>query len=179
MNGSGNGPDLYRRVVQAAERLADLDWITRQHGGNPDKARKAIEDDYFPELGLAFPLHRLLVLHREFPEESQWAEWKYDLTDLWAVYEEKVKGTRPTIVKRRATVKDLEERDEKIKQMEWKEKDAARRIDEKAKEIASLSERLEKRKQEARQYRAEIDQIRRELAERDAIIATLRGKLAG
>ncbi|HYE16834.1 MAG TPA: hypothetical protein VEA69_00195 [Tepidisphaeraceae bacterium] len=150
------GPALYERAGMAAEVLADAAWVAAEHGGDYDRACKAVEDNYFPELGKAMSIHELLTLAREFPQ-AEWARHKYNLRRLWAEWEGR-QEREPKAQRERVTKEDMAKAKDEIKELTYslkKERQTAeglaeenRRLRERVAELERVNARLEGRIEE-------------------------------
>ena len=134
------GEAIYERATLAAAVLADKQWLNAEFSGDYDKAVAFMEDDLFPELSKAFGLVRLLTLAEAFPSAEDWRTHKYNLNRLWAEWEsrhESEKDEKKT-ERRHATIADLEQRDEKVKDLEFQVKTIGDAIKSKDAEIEKL-----------------------------------------
>ena len=161
------GKAIYDRTKMASEVLADKAWLDSEHLGDYDKALACLQEECFPELSKAFSLGRLLALYATFPDHAFWARCRYNLMALWAEYEDRQAEGRPEPVERRhATLAQLEERDEKIKELEWQLKTSV----ESAKTAIADMERLRTENAELRgqlkQLQAECERLHARLDRR-------------
>jgi hypothetical protein len=109
--------------------------------GDHDKARETLQADCFPELSLTFSLGRLLTLLATFPTVVEWRAHKFNLVRLWDEHEERRRareGDKPKREVNRSKVADIEERDEKIKELEWAAKNTREIIEVKETELLRL-----------------------------------------
>ena len=80
--------NLWERIKVAAELVADHDWIASDHNGDELRAKDAIQMEYFHELNGTYTLGVLLAIYAEFPDESTWQEYRYNLSAMRALWEE-------------------------------------------------------------------------------------------
>lgn len=107
------GQALFERAQLAAGALTDQEWVIREHEGNPDRARRYLEEECFPEL-TGFGLDKLLVLLKTFPNLEDWRAHHYNLARLWAEHTGRRRQGQPRTGRASAKVKDLEEARETI-----------------------------------------------------------------
>lgn len=164
------GEAIYERAKLAASIMGDTAWIDAEFAGDYDAAEAAVEADCFPELSAAFGLSQLLELIATFPAVEEWRQHKFSLPRLWAEFKAKTSKDKPEVVRRKATVADLEERDEKIKELEWHVKSAHDTMAERERELSASVARLRMESE------SEIEKLRRENAELRAELAEVRGE---
>lgn len=113
------GEAIFERAGMAYEVLSDNHWIETEHGGDPEKAMKAVEEICFPELGKAFPLSRLLAIRKAFPTLEEWRQWRCNLQRLSAeLYKiEKKNGPQPGAKGSRTTKEVVLAKEEKIDEL--------------------------------------------------------------
>lgn len=110
--------NLYRRIELAANVLADLDWIAREHGGSELKAHDALQSEFFPDLGGYLSLGKLVQMFRNVAK-PQWEECRYDVAAVEVVYDEQRRETITEEKGSRTSWKTLAgERAEKIEKLE-------------------------------------------------------------
>lgn len=169
------GPAFFERVKKAAELLLNKEWLsTAEFNGNYDLACQFVESECFPE-AKDTTMDEMLTLYREFPEEKQWADEKYNLRRLWgkmlqrkrqereAVADEKrkqeaIKSDGPP----RATMADVQHRDEQIKELNYtikKEREVAESLLEKCQRLEKENAELEKQNSYLSGRVAELEQM--------------------
>ncbi len=79
-----SGANLYRRVVLAAELLADSEWVSdlAGGGGNKDRAIARLQLG-FTDLCGALSVPQLLRIYSAIPNEATWKANDYDLKQMW------------------------------------------------------------------------------------------------
>lgn len=80
--------NIFERIDLAAKVLADLDWVAENHE-NEDKARSWLESQFFNQLAGVFSLGKLFQIYEQFPDEKQWAEYRYDLPAMHSLWRER------------------------------------------------------------------------------------------
>jgi hypothetical protein len=80
--------NLYRRIGLAAEALSDVDWLAASFGGCVDDACKALQDDYFRDLGGYVSLGKLLQMRRDVPE-ADWRSVGYDVAAVQVMHDDR------------------------------------------------------------------------------------------
>lgn len=157
------GEAIFERAKLADEVLTDKAWLDSEFQGDHDRAMEVVEADYFPELATAFGLSSLLTLAREFPDVATWRQHKFNLSKLWAEYEERHKEETPKIERRKQPkIADVEERDEKIKELEWVAKNTKDALAVKETELERLRRENDELRGENRALQRMLDQIRQE-----------------
>lgn len=116
---SAAGTNVYERVSLAAQCMKDHDWIVELHQGDDFKAREALESEFFADLAGYVPLPLLLNILGAFPDESTWREYRYDLKAMQLQYEaSRAPASTPKIFRQRATLADLQAKDEEITRLQ-------------------------------------------------------------
>jgi peptidoglycan hydrolase CwlO-like protein len=116
--------NIIERVMLADDLLRDGDWLATQFAGDEEKARDALQDLYFGDLCQLMTLGQLIEVLHTFPDEGEWKKRRYSLKRLWADYKESKKTDKEPTERKTATVKDVEERDQKILELEYRLKKA-------------------------------------------------------
>lgn len=150
------------------ERLKIVDTLLNDHAyvaeswGDESKAFQVLEDDYFGDTSTE--LSQLIEMFRAFPQEAQWAKFKWNVSRLFSQWEmdrraaaKNESESRPVRV--RATVKQMEELQSQVEEAKviakktGEEMVAARddnaslraKVAELEKEIAALNARLDEK----------------------------------
>lgn len=148
------GETAYKRIGLAAQLMADKEWIASEHAGDSHAAIETIEADFFGDLCGAMPLTRLLKMH-EVVSEEDWKKFRYNLQRVAAEHQERVsKQKTPPEPPVRVTKEQLEQ--EKQQADHWRT-------------VANMKEK------EIKKAVSELEQVRRELAEKKTEIAVLQG----
>ena len=137
------GPHIYERVSIAFKVLDDHDWIIEIHHGDDGLAREAVQDEYFRDLGKLISLDSLLNILREFPTEEEWAEYRYDLGAMKALYDERRETTKPRQQRQTATIQELHEAQDKIEALQRTIRKQRTRIKELESEVTALRQQVE------------------------------------
>lgn len=154
------GPNVYERVKLACEVRDDEEWVATI--GGPDQADEHLADEFLGDLCGAVSFGDLYRIFQAVPDAGEWKTHKWNLRRLYALMKERTpKPEREITERRRATVKDLEEAQEAVKQAEYaaqaarKEADVLREENERLKEkIARLEGRIEEMERQASLRRA-------------------------
>lgn len=166
MNKSGEA--LYERVKLANQIRSDRVWLEEACAGDELKASEILAK-YFPDVchGRMHMLTLLLVFDK-FPKLEQWRERKFNLI---AMLDEIASSTDKEKVERRtAKLADIIERDEKIKELEYKLKRAEKTIEERDAEIAKLRQELSVMREDNARLEGRLEQLEK-ILDRESVAA--------
>jgi hypothetical protein len=158
--------NLFQRIKLAAELLADTDWLGEQHGGDEDRAGEWLEAEFFASLCGYVPLLKVVAVFRKFPSEATWAEYRYNLRALEALYDEaratEAGDQKPS--RKTATLKQVQELEQKVSEAEYAAKRERTEADRLRDEVAAL-------KNENAELRGRVAELERIVDRRLAAVA--------
>ena len=144
--------NLYRRVELAAQILADLDWIAREHAGSEIKAHDALQSEFFPDLGGYLSLGKLIQMYHRIGRD-RWEEVRYDVAAVEVMYDDQRTETATDEKGRRTSWKTIAmERAEDIEQLNV-------RVLQLARENAELRRQNAELRQENTELQAKVTRI--------------------
>jgi DNA repair exonuclease SbcCD ATPase subunit len=151
---SGARQNIYERCKLASEILADRDWIAIEHGGEYDAAQKALEDDFFSDVAGFIVLADLVLIYKQFPDEAQWKELRYNLAALKGAMREATREPKPAKEpQKRATLAQLAELEEQLASATQRAENLSRTISNQAEEITALKDEVARLKKENAELR--------------------------
>ena len=163
------GERAYERVRLAAALLKDKAWLGEpQFEGDEWKAREHLEQDFFGDLCGSVPLARLLAIYEQFPNVEDWRSARFNLMAMSAMLKKKEGEEREGHGPRRATLKELEEAQDKAKHFEFMYKQSRDDGQSKDKRIAELEAGMAKLRDENAELRGRVKQLEELLEKRAA-----------
>lgn len=155
--------NLYERLSLAAGVVEDAEYLNEFHAGDQDQAMEVLEESYFRALGGYVRLHVLLAIYREFPAESQWQEYHYDLRAMELLWRdrkasrdslEQAETAKPRVRATVAEVQELRDRSE------------------------SLAYQLRRERETTAAKDSELERLRQRVHDLEQQVAELRGRLS-
>lgn len=170
---------LFDRIDLCKKVLGDWDWIDANHGGDEFVARDHLEGEFFPDLKGFIGLGVLLDIFGEFPDRDQWAEQRFSLQAMHALWRERCR--EEAMPQERKSYKPLyEESEAQVKELVFERDQLRKQIDRQSSEMeserkSSVSEMdaLRQANQELREQMAELRGENRALRERVAELEKL------
>lgn len=151
------GETLHERVRLASAINADREWLEEACNGDEYQAAEILAEHFQDVCHGRLNMLSLLNLYNKMPDLKDWRKYRFNvmaMLDAIAINEDRVPSDR-----RRATIKDIEERDDKIKELEYHVTRDKQELGDKVAEIEKLRVRIGELSEENARLRGRIEQM--------------------